>query len=98
MKDVRVVARAVISLFTLLIAVGLSSAKAEIQSGQVVVQAVSGSVMYASEDGVWKPVTPDMSLGRGVTIKTGPDATVDLLLNYNGTVLRMVPNTTVEFA
>lgn len=99
MKDVRgFVARAGISLLTLFVAVAVSPAKAEIQSGQVIIQAVTGTVTCAGEDGVWKAVTANTVLTRGMTIKTDGNATADLLFGYNGTVLRMTPSTALELA
>jgi hypothetical protein len=38
-----------------------------------------------------------MVLKRGATIKTGDDATADIILQYNGTVLRLTPNSMLTF-
>lgn len=74
------------------------SAHAESQTGQVLILAVSGDVTTALRGETWKPVKAGEYLPRGASIKTGPTATADLALEYNGTVLRMQPGTTLEFA
>src|SRR6266566_401439 len=73
-----------------------STANAAPQSGQVLVQAVKGGATY-STGGSWEPLQENITLTRGSTIKTGPDATVDLILQYNGTVLRLTPNSALSF-
>src|SRR6266568_4549345 len=73
-----------------------STANAAPQSGQVLVQAVKGGATY-STGGSWEPLQENITLTRGATIKTGPDATVDLILQYNGTVLRLTPNSVLSF-
>jgi hypothetical protein len=61
---------------------------AEIQSGQVVVKAVTGDVSASNNTNDWKPVKAGDQLMHGTTIKTGPNANADLIVDYNGTVLR----------
>src|SRR6266567_3129383 len=73
-----------------------STTNAAVQSGQVLVQAVKGGATY-STGGSWEPLQENITLTRGATIKTGPDATVDLILQYNGTVLRLTPNSALSF-
>src|SRR5215831_8549977 len=62
------------------------------QSGQVLVQAVSGSVQYSLDDTTWKPLLADTSVPAGATIKTAAGSTADLMLMYNGSVLRLTAN------
>jgi hypothetical protein len=62
---------------------------ADVQSGQVLVYAVHGSVSCSTNDTDWLPLEKDRVVGRGITIKTGADSTADLILQYNGTVLRL---------
>src|SRR5213080_2545985 len=69
----------------------ITQLNAEPQSGQVTIQAVSGSATY-STGGAWLPLKENLSLSRGAAIKTADGATVDLILTYNGTVLRLTPN------
>src|SRR5262245_36309111 len=86
--------RAVSSLLAAAIANIFCLASAQVQPGQVLVQAVHGSASYSS-GGVSFPVKPNLVLSRGAVVKTGPEATVDLTLQYNGTVLRLMPNSTL---
>ncbi len=67
-----------------------------IQSGQVFVKDVSGGVRY-SVGADWLPLQANATVGRGTTIKTSSGATADLILEYNGTVLRLLPNSTLSF-
>jgi len=61
------------------------------QTGQVFIQAVHGDASY-SVGAAWQGLRADSMLSPGASIKTGPEATVDLVLQYNGTVLRLLPN------
>jgi hypothetical protein len=70
---------------------GLSLQAAD-QSGQVLVEAVSGTVQYSLDDVTWKPLPADISVPAGATIKTAEGSTADLMLLYNGSVLRLTPN------
>ena len=73
-------------------AFALSQARAELRSGQVLVHAIHGEVSFTSPGGVSQPLRSNARLERGTVIKTGMDATADLILGYNGTVLRLTPN------
>jgi hypothetical protein len=72
-----------------------TSTKAEVQSGQVMIKAVQGNVTYSTGSS-WQTLKPNTLVTRGATIKTGADATVDLVLQYNGSVLRLIPNSTLN--
>lgn len=74
----------------------LSSLQAGIQSGQVFVQAVSGPVEYSLDDISWKPLAVKSQVPSGASIKTLAGATADISLNYNGSVFRLTPNTTLK--
>jgi len=90
--------RVVLSLFAFAIASSLSLANADVQSGQVLIQAVQGGATYSkTTGGDWVALKENITLSRGATIKTSSDATVDLVLQYNGTVLRLLPNSTLSF-
>src|SRR6266853_1432268 len=90
--------RAVLSLLTLVIASSLSLANADVQSGQVLIQAVKGGATYSKAKGSeWLGLKESTTLSRGAVIKTSTDSTVDLVLQYNGTVLRLMPNSTLSF-
>src|SRR6266568_551843 len=88
------------SVFLSMILITFTAAmvRAEIQSGQVLVLATSGTVTCASSRESSTPLKAGQLLSRGTVVKTGPDSTADLILQYNGTVLRLLPDTTLEFA
>ena len=87
--------RAVLS-FAAAVASFVSIANAQIQSGQVLIQAVHGSATYSSADQTL-PLKENLVLSRGAVLKTEKDATVDLVLQHSGTVLRLLPNSTLSF-
>jgi hypothetical protein len=93
----RLTGRAVSCLLAVVLVNSLAVANAETQSGQVLVQAVHGSATYSVSGGQALPVKENLVLNRGATIKTAPDAKVDLILQYNGTVLRLMPGSTLKF-
>ena len=70
----------------------------EVRSTQVLVKAVQGEVTFSTSDTKWTPVQAQTSVERGTTIKTGDNATADLILQASGTVLRLTPNTTLRLA
>ncbi len=74
----------------------LSVANAQVQPGQVLIQAVHGSATYSSGEQSL-PLKENLVLSKGAVLKTGNDATVDLILQYSGTVLRLLPNSTLSF-
>ncbi len=69
-----------------------STGFAQIQAGQILIQGTHGTVKYSTGDTAWRVLEPGTVLGRGAVIRTGADSTADLILQYNGTVLRMIPN------
>src|SRR5260221_5774024 len=97
MKDVSACTGKVLSCLVAVVALVLiSTSKAEIQSGQVLIQAVKGTATYSAGDR-WLPLKENMTVGRGTVLKTSADATVDLILQQSGTVLRLTPNSTLGF-
>jgi len=74
----------------------VSVTNAQIQPGQVLIQAVHGSATYSSA-GQTLPLKENLVLSRGAVLKTENEATVDLVLQYSGTVLRLLPNSTLRF-
>jgi hypothetical protein len=88
--------RAIPLVVGLFAGVVLVSASEQSKSGQLLIHAVSGSVTFAADDGVFRSLEPKMVLGRGVEIKTGENSTADIVLQYSGTVLRMTPNTVLD--
>jgi len=87
--------RAVLSLAAAVASI-VSVANAQIQSGQVLIQAVHGSATYTSAGKVL-PLQENLVLSRGAVLNTSKDATVDLVLQYSGTVLRLLPDSTLSF-
>ncbi len=93
----RFTGRAVSCLLAVALLNSLAVANAEIQSGQVLVQAVHGLATYSVSGGQTLPVKENLVISGGATINTPADATVDLILQYNGTVLRLMPGSTLKF-
>ncbi len=58
----------------------------------VVVQTAGSDLKVLGSDSVWMPLKPKEFLRQGQKILTGPDSTVDLLLD-NGTTLHVQPET-----
>jgi hypothetical protein len=62
---------------------------------EVVIQGITGTASYLT-GGTWLPLTKDMRLGQGATLKTGANSTVDLLLYASRTALRITPDSTLR--
>jgi hypothetical protein len=90
--------RAVFPVVGILAAMGLSTACAETQSGELRVKSVQGAVSYCTSPSTWLELKPEMVLHRGAILKTAADSSADLVLEYNGTALRMTPGTVLELA
>ncbi|TAK91116.1 MAG: hypothetical protein EPO07_19950 [Verrucomicrobia bacterium] len=67
-------------------------------SGKILVQNVTGNASYTTDGKDWLTLQPNTLLERGATIKTGANGVTDLLLQYNGSVLRLVPNSSLNLA
>src|SRR6266571_3880526 len=85
-----------LSIVAALFAFSTTSSSAGVQSGQVLVKAVQGEATYSNGD-TWQPLKRNVKLTRGSVVKTGADGKVDLVIQYNGTVLRVMPNSTLGF-
>jgi len=99
MKDVSVCTGKVLSCLVAIVALSValnSTSRAEVQSGQVLIQGVKGAATYSTGDR-WMPLKENMTVGRGAVLKTSADSTVDLILQHSGTVLRLTPNSTLSF-
>src|ERR1017187_9587354 len=90
-------ARTILSMSGMVAFLYLSPASAEIQSGEVLVKAVHGVATYSTDHVTWRPLQPDLILKRGAVLKTGADATADLVMEDSGTALRMTPDTELEY-
>lgn len=66
--------------------------RAEVQHDQsqgVLILAQHGQVEFKCPGGKWSTLTSGATLGEGAVIRTAPGASVDLLLDYNGSVFRL---------
>jgi len=86
----------VVSLASAFLTISLLTSQAQIQSGQVYIKAVEGEATYSTGQDC-QPLPEHIVVKGGTTIKTGTNGAVDLILQYNGTVLRLVPESTLTF-
>ena len=96
MKNCSVLVGSFVPVLALILITSTDSLRAEKESSHVFIQAVEGDATY-STGGQWQPLSAAMTLTAGSKIKTGANATVDLILRYNGTVLRLTPNSELRF-
>jgi hypothetical protein len=94
----RISAPAALALVGALTAGGPLSAPAEMQPGEIVVRSVDGLAAYSADGSNWAVLQPHLVLGGGIVLKTEADATVDLVMRYSGTALRLTPGTVLEVA
>ena len=64
----------------------------------VSIKAVNGSAEFSVNGISFQPLQAGDVISPGTILKTKDGATVDLILQDSGTVLRMLPETTLEFA
>jgi len=76
----------------------LPTLSAQNEAGSLRVQSVVGDVNYALNNQAWQPLAKGTLLPRGSAICAGKDGAVDLVLEYNGTALRLLPNSTLHVA
>ena len=72
-------------------ALACGEAKAESKEGIIVV-AQHGRVESAADGKTWLPLAANGSVLESASIRTGPNSTADLLLQYNGSVFRLAAN------
>lgn len=88
------------SMFIALAIVGIASssfaAGGKISSPDIVVTAVQGAVEFTDANGRWAPVRAGGALPEGARIRTTQQATADLLLQYNGSVFRLAPDSEMK--
>lgn len=71
---------------------------AQAVEGKATVRAIRNGYADYSEDGkTWKRLAIGHRLVRGNTVRTDKNAQVDLFLGVNGPVVRVTPDTTLEF-
>jgi len=71
---------------------------ADLHSGRVLVESVEGEVSFSTDNIKWQSLKNNAKLDRGTLIKTGADSTADLVLGYNGTVVRLTQNSILRLA
>lgn len=76
----------------------ISPVQAGTLAAHVTIKAVTGHAEGCTNGVDYKLLNAGDLAGPGSTLKTGADATVDLILPDSGTVLRMLPNTVLQFA
>ena len=64
-------------------------------AGKAVVRSIRGSAQYAAEGGLWLPLKVGQVLKPGSTVRTANDSQVDLFMDQNGPIVRLVENTTL---
>ena len=72
----------------------VSSAQAG-EAGKAAVRSIRGSAQYAAEGGLWLPLKVGQVLKPGSTVRTANDSQVDLFMDQNGPIVRLVENTTL---
>src|SRR5438105_15452268 len=63
--------------------------------GKAVVRDVRGTASYSEQGGDWKPLKSGRVLGPGASVKTGVASQVDLFLDENGPLVRLLEDTTL---
>ncbi|HTL72920.1 MAG TPA: FecR domain-containing protein [bacterium] len=74
------------------------SLRAELSSARVIIKSVNGHATCSTNAVVFHPLHAGDLTTPGSILKTDADATVDLILQDSGTVLRMLPDTTLKLA
>src|SRR6266480_1813411 len=72
----------------------VSSAQAG-EAGKAVVRSIRGSAQYAAEGGLWLPLKSGQILKPGSILRTANESQVDLFMDQNGPIVRLVENTTL---
>jgi len=71
---------------------------ASLKAPAVLIKNVSGEATFSNDGKIWQPLTKSSIVDQGTTIKTGADGAVDFILDFSSTVLRLVPESELEFA
>jgi hypothetical protein len=74
------------------------AANAEPFAAQISIKSVNGHAVGCTNGGTFYALHSGDVAGPGTTLQTDADSTVDLILQDSGTVLRILPDTTLEFA
>ncbi len=93
MKERSSFTKVIASVAVLAGVLAFASAQA-VETGKAVVRSVKGKAQYA-EGGAWMALKVGQTLGQGAQVKTGNDSEVDLFLDQNGPLVRLLENTTL---
>jgi hypothetical protein len=74
------------------------AAEAAPDASQIIIKSVNGNAVACTNSDAFFPLHSGDVAGPGSILKTDHDATMDLILQDSGTVLRMLPDTTLEFS
>lgn len=88
------ISRVVSTFAVCLLASALSIAVAK--EPPVLVKDVTGLATYSTDGKTWNVLKKDATLEHESVIKTGASGSVDFILQYSSTVLRLTPNSEVE--
>jgi hypothetical protein len=73
----------------------LAASAAQAAVGKAVVRAVRGTASYSEQGGDWKPLKAGKVLDPGSSVKTGVASQVDLFLDENGPIVRVIEDSTL---
>lgn len=76
----------------------VSSSEGQSTTAYVSIKAVNGQASCSTLGAPSQPVQVGDVIKPGSFIRSGPDSTVDVILQDSGTVLRLLPNSELEFA
>src|SRR6266571_1379541 len=65
------------------------------EAGKAVVRSIRGQAQYQESGGQWLPLKVGQVLKAGSTVRTANESQVDLFMDQNGPVVRLVENTTL---
>jgi hypothetical protein len=85
-------------IFSSVLLAAIVTSNAEPLAAQINIKSVNGHATVCSDGSTFQPLHSGDVAGPGSILKTDAGATVDLVLQDSGTVLRMLPDTTLEFA
>lgn len=74
------------------------SVQAELAAARITIKTVIGRATSCTNEVTFRPLHAGDFTGPGTILKTEADSTVDLILEDSGTVLRMLPDTTLQLA
>lgn len=85
-----------VAVTILILTLSLAFADAGTKEPPVLIKGVTGSATYSTDGVKWHELKTDAVLDHESTIKTGADSSVDFILQYSSTVLRLTPKSEVQ--